>query len=747
MAVAPRAPGDHAPAARGRAPSSAWSQAAAPLSGARVLHVSPAAGAPACRPCSPRCCLWRPSLGLRVEWRVLFGGDDLREASAALHDGLQGAESALELPDPWTAYLAACEHAAARDRRRLRRASCCTTPARWDWRPRSRTRWSGAATSTPRRPTPRPSSARPSWPSAARPSCSATARSRPSSCRATASTRRRRASIRSRPLNLELQPRLAGRLLRPLGIDLSRPLCAQVMRLDRWKDPHATIEAFELAKAELPDLQLVLAGALDGAAEDGWRAAKEISDYAAGTADVHLLTSYEGVGELELGALQRLSRVALQRSLREGFGLGASEALWKGDAGGRRPRRRDPAAGAPRRGRLSRRRRAGHGRARWSSSCATRAGGRDGRARGASACASASSSRARCEDELRRARRYLGAPREGHPPRRHPARAARRRHRRRRRPRDRRGPGARGARRAPGRRPARPGAPLRDGGRSRSSPRKGRRRALAGPPRRRARAGHRGPGALPGREDLDRPADRGRLLLRLRVPRGREGLRGGLRAHRGEDARAHQGRRAVRARRTCPSAEAHRALPRRGPGLQGRADRGPVRDEGVETVSLYRNGPFTDLCRGPHAPEHQAHQGVQAHLGGRRLLARRRRAARCSPASTAPRSSRRRTSRSTCAASRRPARATTASSGSELGLFMFSELSPGSPFWLPNGHARLERADRAVARPERRARLHRGAHADPLRRRPLEAVRPLARLPRATCTSRTWRAGRWASSP
>ena len=27
-----------------------------------------------------------------------------------------------------------------------------------------------------------------------------------------------------------------------------------------------------------------------------------------------------------------------------------------------------------------------------------------------------------------------------------------------------------------------------------------------------------------------------------------------------------------------------------------------IRDEGVETVSLYRNGPFTDLCRGPHSP-------------------------------------------------------------------------------------------------------------------------------------------------
>ena len=54
-----------------------------------------------------------------------------------------------------------------------------------------------------------------------------------------------------------------------------------------------------------------------------------------------------------------------------------------------------------------------------------------------------------------------------------------------------------------------------------------------------------------------------------------------------------------------------------------------VRDQGVETVSLYRNGPFTDLCRGPHAPVDRADQGVQAELDRRRLLARRRDTARC----------------------------------------------------------------------------------------------------------------------
>ena len=49
-----------------------------------------------------------------------------------------------------------------------------------------------------------------------------------------------------------------------------------------------------------------------------------------------------------------------------------------------------------------------------------------------------------------------------------------------------------------------------------------------------------------------------------------------------------------------------------------------VRDEGVETVSLYRNGPFTDLCRGPHAPVDRADRRFKLHSRRRRLLARRR---------------------------------------------------------------------------------------------------------------------------
>jgi trehalose synthase len=131
------------------------------------------------------------------------------------------------------------------------------------------------------------------------------------------------------PRNLELEARLPGRVVRPLGVDLGRPFCLQVLELDRWDDPHGAIDAFRLAKAEEPELQLVLAAVLDRAATESWQAAKEISDYAADTDDVLLLTTYEGLGSLELGALLLLARAVIERSLREGFDLAPFEALWK----------------------------------------------------------------------------------------------------------------------------------------------------------------------------------------------------------------------------------------------------------------------------------------------------------------------------------------------------------------------------------------------------------------------------------
>src|SRR5688500_19906805 len=107
MAVAPRAPGDYAPLAGGRAVE-ALQDAAAPLRGVRVLHVS-AAGAPGPVPEQLGGLLpLAAGLGVDVGWRVLFADPELRRVGTALEHGLRGGESAIGDGD-WAAWLDAGE--------------------------------------------------------------------------------------------------------------------------------------------------------------------------------------------------------------------------------------------------------------------------------------------------------------------------------------------------------------------------------------------------------------------------------------------------------------------------------------------------------------------------------------------------------------------------------------------------------------------------------------------------------------
>jgi trehalose synthase len=131
------------------------------------------------------------------------------------------------------------------------------------------------------------------------------------------------------PKNVELPWEVCGALLRWVGLDLARPMVCQVLRFDPWKDPLGAIEAWRLAREEIPELQLALVGSLAAEDPEGWRVHKEITDYAEGEADLHVFTDYSGVGRVEVNAFQRLARCQVQRSIREGFGLVASEALHK----------------------------------------------------------------------------------------------------------------------------------------------------------------------------------------------------------------------------------------------------------------------------------------------------------------------------------------------------------------------------------------------------------------------------------
>ena len=130
------------------------------------------------------------------------------------------------------------------------------------------------------------------------------------------------------------------------------------------------------------------------------------------------------------------------------------------------------------------------------------------------------------------------------------------------------------------------------------------RRPLRPAPLDRAPARRGGAAALPGREDRDRPADRERLLLRLRVPRADP--RGRPRADRGRDRRASW-RRGARGR-----ARRSRATRRR---QRFEAEGEPYKVELVDTaegdISLYTQGDFTDLCRGPHLQDSKPIKAVK----------------------------------------------------------------------------------------------------------------------------------------
>ena len=104
-----------------------------------------------------------------------------------------------------------------------------------------------------------------------------------------------------------------------------------------------------------------------------------------------------------------------------------------------------------------------------------------------------------------------------------------------------------------------------------------------------------------------------------------------------------------------------------------------------EVISTYTDGPFIDLCRGPHVPDTSRlkHFKLTAHAPARTGAATR--SARCCSASTAPRSSRRTSWTRTSTASRRRRSATTACSASELDLFMLHPFSPGAVFWTERG--------------------------------------------------------------
>ncbi len=127
--------------------------------------------------------------------------------------------------------------------------------------------------------------------------------------------------------NKELDEATIDSVFTRFGIDRSRPVVTQISRFDYLKDPVGVIKAYKLAKEHV-DMQLVLAGG--GATDDpeGPIIMEQVRQEAAKDKDVFVLF-LPPASDIEINALQRGSTVILQKSLKEGFGLTVSEALWK----------------------------------------------------------------------------------------------------------------------------------------------------------------------------------------------------------------------------------------------------------------------------------------------------------------------------------------------------------------------------------------------------------------------------------
>jgi trehalose synthase len=132
---------------------------------------------------------------------------------------------------------------------------------------------------------------------------------------------------KNRPLN-ELSGEAAeGADAAEYPFDPDRPLVTQISRFDPWKDPVGVIDAFRTVRESVPEAQLVLVGAMPDDDPEGVVVFREVEEAAEDDPNIHLLTDLPDSG---INALQRHADVVLQKSLREGFALTVSEALWKG---------------------------------------------------------------------------------------------------------------------------------------------------------------------------------------------------------------------------------------------------------------------------------------------------------------------------------------------------------------------------------------------------------------------------------
>ena len=131
------------------------------------------------------------------------------------------------------------------------------------------------------------------------------------------------------PKNMALSADDSRYIVNQFGVDADRPFMVQVSRFDPWKDPLGVIDAYRMVKEQVPEVQLVLIGSMAHDDPEGWDYWYKTVNYADGDRDIFLFSNLTNVGAIEVNAFQSIADVVIQKSIREGFGLVVSEALWK----------------------------------------------------------------------------------------------------------------------------------------------------------------------------------------------------------------------------------------------------------------------------------------------------------------------------------------------------------------------------------------------------------------------------------
>ena len=308
---------------------------AKPLAGAKVLHVNATPFGGGVAEILSTLAPLMEDLGLVAEWRVIVGPDEFYEATKAIHNGLQGMDvnwtPAMEqswldvnrenaeqfkeqydyviIHDPQPAAMLSTlrQNGTSVDGKWIWRCHIDLTeaqPATWDLVRSHVTNFDGAIFTSEEYVKPGLDGPRVFIvPPAIDPLS---------------------------PKNVDMSDAERRAILERFDVDADKPLIAQISRFDPWKDPLGRDRGLPPRQEahDVKGLQLVLIASMAHDDPEGWEWYERCVRRAGEDYNIHVLSNLHGVGNVEVNAFQRAD-VIIQKSIREGFGLVVSEAMWK----------------------------------------------------------------------------------------------------------------------------------------------------------------------------------------------------------------------------------------------------------------------------------------------------------------------------------------------------------------------------------------------------------------------------------